>query len=100
MIDVDLFRAQMDILRLSASQISSIVGIDNNRFSRFMNGATDLPGTEYLRIRETLRDLEKLAEYARPFEVTWRNIRLTRQLLEDLRSGRLKQQIQQNIESL
>lgn len=58
-------------LKLSKAQLATLTGISNQRLIPGLRGVVKLSNVEFERIYSTLDDVERLAEIAKPFALTF-----------------------------
>lgn len=87
MLDADLIRMRVDVLRLSMNQLAAISKIPAPKLSLFLNGTRGITALEVTKLRGTLDDLEQLVHAANPFPVDFRNAEIIRDLISKMKSG-------------
>lgn len=74
-------------LGVSQVQVAVLARVRENDLNNFLRGTSDLSNEKLLRIRDVVSDLERLAEIARPFEVSFKDTNHTRTLIAKLHDG-------------
>jgi len=83
----DLHRMKQQALGVSVDALAELSQIGARRLSPYLGGTRGLPAVELERLEKTLSDLNRLAQVASPFPLSYRNVAVIRDLLERMRNG-------------